>query len=328
MTGTITSEPFAIHLLHYNILRAFHCSLHIVSVSTSTFIATMSFSRCRFAIITFMVVLSSIAALAVGGYTDDRDVCGDPLPSAAMRAKPLAVVDWVRQQQRVQEINKDIDQHPFLQDLENGKLTKDVMQRFVINLAYNQERCHRCMHGAIDRWGQAYPVLDQRILLEIVADMDRDALLDLQKLAARFDINNIEELLRNEPDPMALQLPNAVCEAVQHIDDPNEIVVPLIAIANHRREVDQRIRKGLMNQAYKAWNLKEDDLRFFDRFNRLDGERVDQLAANVIQRGLDRQLTLCQVRRRAEAFQHGRRAVYDATMGRGGGGRPAVEVGF
>jgi len=283
----------------------------------------MTNSSNRF-VLSALLVLGTVA-IALSGYTDDRgnDVCGDPLPSADMRQNPIKVVDWARQQPFFQEVNKDIDQHPFVRDLEAGKLSRDVMQRFVINAAYGQERLLRCLMGAINRHGQAWPVMEQRDVLEMVTMNQRRALEDLERLGAKFDIAGIEELLRHDPDNGALAVINAQCEAVMHADDVNEVVLPIIAALDHMRQIGQRLRDGLKNAAYKAWNLGDDDLQFFARLDDIDDAKLNRMLERVIGRGLDRRLTLCQVRRRTNAVQFGRRAFFDHVVGRND--RPSIE---
>jgi len=268
--------------------------------------------------LTALLVIFGTAGIALGAgystYGADTDVCGDPMPSADMRQNPMKVIEWASQQPFFQQVNKDIDQHPFVRDLEAGKLSKDVMQRYVINTVYHQERFNRCLYGAINRHGLAWPVMETRDVLEMLTLNQRFALEDLQRLAAKFDIAGIEELLRNDPDHGALQLVNAQCEAVMHADDANEVILPIVAILDHERQIGQRMRNGLKNAAYKAWNLDEGDLKYFDRLNEIDDAKLKEQLQNVIRRGLDRRLTLCQVRRRANAVQSGRRAFFDHVM--------------
>jgi len=253
---------------------------------------------------------------AVAWIDGDQDACGDRLPNDADRADPMRVIDYLRNSEVNQRAQNGIENHPMLQDLEAGKLQRNVMQRFVINAVYHLEECLRALHGARDLWGAAFPQHEARQIVEMAIDVHRNALNDAEGLARRFDINRVEDLMVHDPDYLALFMVNHMHDTVHHAQDVSELLAPVILRLQLQSRVMQRMKDALANNAaYKAWGVTADDLRFFDDLIIQDDvlKQIIELARPVIQRSIDRRVTLCQIRRRNEALAVGQLAFFDAT---------------
>merc|ERR1712183_316167 len=86
-----------------------------------------------------------------------------------------------------------------------------------------------------------------------------------------------------------------------------------VATLDHRRRLNQRMKQALMQPAYNAWKLNGDDLDFFDRLDQIDDTTLRQNVNLILRRAIDRDVTLCQLRRRTDAVNLGRLAFLDAT---------------
>merc|ERR1719232_590452 len=281
-----------------------------------THISIMYSSQLRLVTGCFLVSSIILGSSAFENENDGKtDVCGDPLPTDDMQANPLGVIDWLRNQAMFQQVNNVLDQHPFVKDAEDGKLSQEAMQRFIVNTAYANGRELRSMHAAIDAFGYGYPVPEEMNVLQFQVVALQQGHENLMRLAAKFGIDDTAALLRNEPDHHALQGVNAKCEAVAHAMDVSEVIAPDIAIMDNDNGLLQRIRNALAkNPAYKAWNLSEEDLRYFDEYVNIDMKRLDEMVAPVIRSSIQRQATLCELRRRTDAINIGRLAFFDAVQ--------------
>merc|ERR1712190_443352 len=278
----------------------------------------------------YLLAVLSVTAIVFGSVTAaDSDVCGDPLPTDAMRQDPQQVLDWLRQRPLNQRIMKSINEHPFLRDAEAGKLEKNVMQRYVINTAYLMERCVRALHTAQARFGQLWPkeAREGRELLTRLIDFHEDAMDDLAVLGAKFDVDSARNLLVHDPDYIALVGVNGIVEAVHFGQDLAEVVAPIAAVAPQMIEMHMRLRKALYNPAYKAWGIGERELKFFDYVKAFNDENVFKMTNAVLRRAIDRDITLCQLRRRTEMDNIGRRAFLDGTAGINNPQVPAARSG-
>jgi len=276
----------------------------------------------------FASVLFVMLGVALAYGDGGNDVCGDPLPSNDMRSNPMKVVDWLQQQDMWKKVNQALDSHPFIKDIESGKLTKDNMQRFIINMVYDLERNTRTFHGAYNMFATAFPCPETRDMIDMCVEAHQMGLDDLQRLGSKFQLNDIESLLKYEPMQFALQYANAWNDAVMHGEDVADVLVPHVVNMDHQNQLNQRIKKALMsNSAYKAWNLNADDLKIFDFYQNMDRDAIKQDVQKVIRRAIDRDVTLCQLRRRVNALQVGRIGFYDAT-GRTNNPVAQIEHGF
>jgi len=200
--------------------------------------------------------------------------------------------------------------------------------RFVVNYAYHLEREVRNVAGALNHFGTPFPSPERREMLARTLDLQREYLQRLEPLARAFGIDGMEQLLKQEPDGDALIMSSNCAEIVMHGDDLTEMIVPWIIRFDKFVDMHQRMRKALTRSEYKAWNLSEDALHFFDTDS--DVIKKDDLARLlpvIVRRGIDRGITQCQLRRRVNQVNNGVVRFWDAANERAPQG-PQMTTGF
>merc|ERR1711920_219326 len=242
---------------------------------------------------TTILLFAFFAVACVSGYGyggNDSDLCGDPLVTVN---NANGVIDYLRKQPDNQRVKDILEQHPFIKDAENGKLDRERMVRWVVNTAYHLEREVRNAAGALDRHGTPYPTPERRQFLERALEMHR-------------------ELLRREPSPDALIWSSHCAEIVQHADDITEIVAPFMVQLDTRMNIAKRMREALKRPEYKSWNINEDALKFFDSFEVVDRDEMEKYVNIIMRRGVERDITQCQLRRRMLQVNNGIVRFWDA----------------
>merc|ERR1712190_16647 len=261
---------------------------------------------------TTILLFAFFAIACVSGYGyggNDNDLCGDPLATVN---EANGVIDYLRKQPDNQRVKDILEQHPFIKDAENGKLDRERMVRWVVNTAYHLEREVRNVAGALDRHGTPYPTPERRQFLERALEMHRELLRRLEPLGKAFGIGSTEELLRREPSPDALIWSSHCAEIVQHADDITEIVAPFMVQLDTRMNIAKRMREALKRPEYKSWNINEDALKFFDSFEVVDRDEMEKYVNIIMRRGIERDITQCQLRRRLFQVNNGIVRFWDA----------------
>merc|ERR1712242_55487 len=273
----------------------------------------------------FATVLFVAISFAAGDA--DRDVCGDPVITDDMRNDPTKIIEYLRNQPENQRVEKFLDNHPFLLALENGKVEKDQMQRAVANFAYDAERTLRNLGNAVNHFGNAWPVYENRMLVDQALEMSYESLKRLEPLGRAFDIDDISRLVPIEPDPDALILSSTYAEIAERAEHVSEFAAPMAIRLDQDRRLAQRMKRALQNPAYKSWNLSEDALRWFDvNVDLIDDKEFMRVLAPILRHAADRRVTLCTLRRRLNQVNDGYKHFFDAMLDVAH--RPKVTAGF
>jgi len=258
-----------------------------------------------------MAMISAVQSQLTGG---DKDVCGDMLPTDGMRKDPTKVYDWLQKDVGYQRVDKILQDHPFVRDIENGKMKKEDMVYFVVNQAYIMEDMIRMLGGALNVFGDMYPS-DARDVFGMRLQGHRDALDAFSKLSSKFDIVDATDLLKHDPNPFAMMIPWAFSSSVQHARHPSVMMGSLETYSRTCNQIMQRIRDALKNRPeYKSWGLNADDLKFFDILMNMDqDDTMKQRLGAVMMQGLDQGITLCEIRRHMIFMYTAHLAFWDAT---------------
>merc|ERR1711957_33783 len=166
-----------------------------------------------------------------------------------MKSDPMEVIEWLMHEPANKQAGQKLDNNPFIQDLENGKVSVDVMKNFIVQMAYNIESQVRNVAQGVNLFGTVYdgrqPFTEQRKFFTYMTRKLDEKLDDLQKLGQKFQITSLEQLIKMEPDPRALLLSQAVSETVNHADDVTELVAPFAVMHQRCVHMNQRIKKAL-----------------------------------------------------------------------------------
>jgi len=177
-----------------------------------------------------------------------------------------------------------------------------------VQAAYHLQRQLRNMAQGLNAYGTVYdsrtPMMEQRMYFTRMTQVIDRALQDLDALGVKFQITSLAQLIKMEPDPRALRIADSFSDAINHAEDVSEIVAAGAVIFQRLDDLNQRIQNALKtNPAYKAWNLSDDDLKFFDWAQQVNQDgKMQQAVQAVIGRSLRRDLTLCPLRRRLNQF--------------------------
>merc|ERR1712238_323662 len=227
------------------------------------------------------------------------DICGDPQTTSKMVDDPKMVLDMLRNLDSNKRAYQRIEDNAFLKDVESGKMTKDMMKQWIIQQAYSLESLMRSFAGAYNFFGTTFPNVSSREHFRICMDSTRYALEHLPSLGRKFDIADTKDLLKYDPNPVMLYYAGAISDGVMHCEHNSEIVAAMAVSVDAWWKVMQRMKKSLSTvSAYKAWGLTDDDLQAFDVWkNTEEMTRYFKSAESIIGEGLDRKVTICQLRR-------------------------------
>merc|ERR1712160_138708 len=209
-----------------------------------------------------LLLVAFVTASVVKGATD---VCGDPVPSSAMREDPGKTIEYLRSLDSNKVSMEKIMNNEFIQMMESGKLDKDMMREWIIQTAYGLETDARSFASAYNLYGSAWPVVENREFYTMYMNVTRDGLYHLSMLAKKFGIADITDLVKNDPNPFAMIWSHALSESVMHAEHHAEIVASMVVTGPMYDRMLQRMKKVLQtNVAYKQWNLNDDDLKYFE----------------------------------------------------------------
>jgi len=227
------------------------------------------------------------------------DVCGDPQTSSKMIDDPKLVLDMLRNLDSNKRAAQRIEDNAFIKDVESGKMTKDMMKQWIIQQAYSLESLMRSFAGAYNFFGTPFPNVSSREHFMTCMNSTRYALDHLSSLGKKFDIADIHDLLKYDPNPVMLYYANAISEGVMHCEHHSEIVAATTVSVDAWWKVMQRMKKSLSTvSAYKAWGITKDDLKAFDVWKDTDEmTRFFESAETVVGEGIARKVTICQLRR-------------------------------
>merc|ERR1712242_216856 len=294
----------------------------VLQAARLTPIFNMAGFKLYFVLATVLFVGSSIASDEA-----DRDVCGDPVITEDMRNDPIKIVEYLRNQPGNQRVENLLDNHPFLLDLEKGKIERDQMQRAVANFAYNAEMELRNAGNVLNQFGNAWPVYESRMFADKFLEMSYESLKRLEPLGRAFDIDDISQLVAIEPDPDALIVASTYAEIAARAGHVSELAVPMAVRQDQDRRLTQRMKRALQNPAYKSWNLSEEALSWFDVGDvDFDDKEFMRVLAPIVRHAADRGVTLCALRRRLNQVNNGYKHLFNAMMDVAH--RPKVIEGF
>merc|ERR1711957_940392 len=256
-----------------------------------------------------------VAFVTASGVKGATDVCGDPVPSSAMREDPGKMIDYLRSLDSNKVSMEKIMNNEFIQMMESGELDKDMMRDWIIQTAYGLETDARSFASAYNHYGSSWPVVENREFYTMCMDVTRDGLYSLNMLAKKFGIADITNLVKNDPNPFAMIWSHALSESVMHAEHHAEIVASMVVTGPMYDRMLQRMKKVLQtNVAYKQWNLNDDDLKYFEIYKTMSGDDSDvkQVTDKVMRQAMDRGMTICQMRRRLNDFDVGRVMFWEA----------------
>merc|ERR1712032_279558 len=204
---------------------------------------------------TFTIVqIALFGAVAVSGQT--RDICGDPVPTKEWYSNPLKVVEHMKDLETTKEITTKIENHPYIEMVEKGQLTRDKMQDFIVQQIYGNEYDARTYGGGYNMFGFAYPKQDSREYFAKGLNATLYELDTLRTIGTKFGLDDIDKLIKHEPNPSSLMWSTVLAESVMHAQHHSEVVVAVVTLASNYKNCMQRIKKALeTNTAYKSWNL-------------------------------------------------------------------------
>jgi len=276
--------------------------------------------------LTCMLAVSAATAYRVPYGKSGTDICGDP-SAQNMRDDPMKIVDYLANVDSNKYIEDKLTNHPFIKTVEDGKLTKDMMEQWIVQTAYTLQRDTRTRAAAYGMFGSDYPEKHSRTYFANGMDIGRDSLELLQDLGQKFGIDTIDKLETYDPNPVAMVFSSALAEGVMHADHHSELVAASAVFGPVLKNMLQRMKTALLTSPYKEWNLTEDDLKVFDVFMKIDQSEETDVITGILKRAIDEDVTICQMRRRLNYLNVGRLLFWDAVYGENSDGHKVWPYG-
>lgn len=239
-----------------------------------------------------------------------QDVCGDPIPN---RDNPRQILEYLSNTEDNKKTNEYVKKHPFLVDVENGKLDRTRMTNFIVNYARFLSCFGRSLGSALNAFGSDWPTMERRELVRNLLEFYSARLEKIQPLAQAFGIDMKEALMRFEPDQNALILSSHIADIIAHASDISELSAPVEIRLSIEAGLHRRIKSALQTNAeYKPWNLDANALAFFDWDEYIDVDEVKRMNDAIIARAVDEGVIVCMLRRRLAQMNNGEVHFWDA----------------
>lgn len=239
-----------------------------------------------------------------------QDVCGDPIPN---RDNPRQILEYLSNTEDNKKTSEYVEKHPFIVDVENGKLDRTRMTSFIVNYARFLSCFSRSLGSALNAFGSDWPTMERRELVRNLLDFYTARLERIQPLAQAFGIDMKEALMRFEPDQNAMILSSHISDIIAHASDISELSAPVEVRLGIEAGLHRRIKAALQtNAAYKPWNLDANALAFFDWDKYIDVDDVKRMNDAIIARAVDEGVIVCMLRRRLAQMNNGEVHFWDA----------------